>query len=486
MIPVDEQVSGAILFEALQQNHIGHNGPPPAVTPSALTAYENVRRLNQLRFRSPNLGTPAETTALREASIIQQVWWNRRQDPRHAERLFVSALLRDTNPSVVEGLVQNLIERHPVLASKFEEDGDRLLIRLNETSKFRVENGPFFTSLREAIAYIGRWRTEPIPNDSEWLLRATTAQLGSSAIVAMNLNHLICDGRSVALLADDIRKLNGRAGDQTAGGPSPERDFRFFEYAAAERHWMGSEAASQLRRYWEHRLDSLPPFCTPGGTLIGGRVARPKRRFTLEMTSSLVDALEIFARESRVSLYTVFLAAYALTLSEWSGNDSFPILSICDGRFTPRMQSAVGFITSSRPVEVSFSGEKDMPTAVRHVALQDNFSRSIPLPLPQQRCEIRHNLPIFLNYDVQGRRPGGGRVNGGDKSAASVAECRVRGPVDLEFAWPSHPISLTLNDTPQGGMVGQLDFSGLAISEREMVAFAAILSRHIENSRVFG
>ena len=460
-------MSGSELIEAFRGRITAAN------CASDLAAYQRVRTAAQSRPRLEQCSLNIDPGAEMEASQMQKVWWKWWQGSARPESISLTMGFQNTPSKLVAECITRLVEKHTILSSRFAESGDRLSVHINDASKFQIDNLSTFNSPTEALRSHENWRKTPIPHDGDWLVRAAVAMVQNDAIAALEISHLICDGYSLAVLEEDLRQMVAR---HKAGCPDePKRDFSFFRYAVAERRWYQSDDSAELRSYWAKRVVSSPLFSSPSGTPVGGRISGPRTRFPIALSPMLTQKILSLGQKIQTTPYALFLSFYALALSDWSSCPRFYISSVYDLRSTPELLSTVGYLTTTRLTEISFKNTLDVRTAINHVWLQEQFSRSIPLPPgASDDPSIRNGVPALLNYMPASQKSRQLPVERGQ-----VSPCIIDEPVITESRPAGHPVSLLLRGEPDGGIRGALDFGGNHISLDEMRALANSLKARL-------
>jgi hypothetical protein len=276
-----------------------------------------------------------------------------------------------------------------------------------------------------------------------------------------------------ALLEEDLRQMVAR--HKAGCTDEPKRDFSFFRYATAERRWYQSDDSAEVRRYWADRVDCSPLFCSPSGTPVGGRISGPRTRFKIALSPALAQKILSLGQKIQTTPYTLLLSFYALALSDWSKCPRFYISSVYDLRSTPELLSTVGYLTTTRLSEIAFKDTLDVRTAINHVWLQEQFSRSIPLPPgASDDSSIRKGVSALLNYMPANQKP---RQLPSEHYQES--SCVINEPIITEPRPAGHPISLLLRGEPDGGMRGAFDFGGEHISLDEMWSLANYLKARL-------
>lgn len=441
-----------------------------------LATYQRVRAAAQTKPRLEQSASDFDPTSRMEASEMQKLWWKWWRGSEKTETLFLTFGFPDTPSALVAECITNLIEKHVVLSSRFVESEDRLSVYLNDVSTFRVDDLSEFNSVAEAFQAYEDWKKPSIRHEDEWLVRAAVATVRNDTVAALEVSHLICDGHSLTVLGEDLRRMLAQY--KAGATRKPERDFGFFDYVIAERKWSHSDGIVELRRYWAERVESAPILSTPGGTPVGGRISGPRTRFQIHLPSALVQQIAALGRKMKTTPYAIFLSFYALALSDWAKCRKFYISSVYDLRSTPERLATVGYLTCTRLTEISFKNTLDVREAINHVWLQEQFSRSVPLP-PGAGDDppIRNGVSALLNYVPTNRTPSELPSERISRVPCTIGEPMATGPRPA-----GHPISLVLRDMPNGEIQGALDFGGDHISVGDMRSLANAFKDRLESA----
>ncbi len=234
--------------------------------------------------------------------------------------------------------VAGLVARHEALRTWFFEVDGRVMQHIAPTSAVSVEHvlveGDLAPSLRNLV--------RPFALDRPPLWRVVLLEDPEGSIfVFFDIHHIVADGASVAVLIEDLAALY--AGRRLSRLPVAYRD-----YAA----WQGSEGARMVlepqERYWKSVMASgfpaagVPPDPGPGGEdFDAGR----RCRFSLEPGE--VEHVRALASRAGVSLFTVFLAAYAALLARYAGTPVVTVGVPVVGRTCKELERVVGLFVNT-------------------------------------------------------------------------------------------------------------------------------------------
>ncbi|WP_354644176.1 amino acid adenylation domain-containing protein [Kitasatospora camelliae] len=182
----------------------------------------------------------------------------------------------------------------------------------------------------------------------------------------LSLHHLVADGWSLEILLRDLGACYRARTGRTL--PPPPPDAQYGDIAAwAEQQARGARHAEALDHWRTHLADApttldLPWQGTPGQPR--GTALRHSRTLPPELTERLRAA----AREERVTPASLALAAYAVTLSRWSGSEDLLIGTPLAGRDHPALADAVGFFNQTVVLRMRLAGLASGRAALRAAA----------------------------------------------------------------------------------------------------------------------
>ncbi|RQT16294.1 non-ribosomal peptide synthetase/type I polyketide synthase [Burkholderia contaminans] len=268
----------------------------------------------------------------------------------------------DVDRAALHAALGGLVERHPVLRTSFHEGPDGggeqhvhadaavalpIHAYTGDTDGTDDALRAFVAQHRDAL------RAEPFDLARPPLFRARLLELGPRrACLLMSFHHIVVDGWSFRLIAQDLASLYGAASQGRAPDAAPPAwDYADYSEEQAARFAAGHDAAREA--FWAH-LDGAPVLDLggdrrrarpPGRRAHSGRVAVDAGR------AAQVDAL---ARRLRTTPYVVFLSAFLLMLSRRTGQRDLVVGSPVANRASSRTEGLVGFFVNLLALRVAF------------------------------------------------------------------------------------------------------------------------------------
>jgi amino acid adenylation domain-containing protein len=344
-------------------------------------------------------------TRLPVAPAQIRLWILARLDPS-STAYTVPLVLRLTGELDLDALTDALVDitsRHDSLRSTFPEDDDGPYLSIASVSSMRGRRPPVIdveldTVSEEVTSLVSR----PFDVTSEIPYRAAILRVSETVhVLVVCLHHLVVDGASLTpLVTDLVTAYAARARGMEPGWSSEAPSYA--DYARWQVALLGSaehptaRAASQLR-YWDAELDGLPASLDLPVDRAEGTLSARAGDVELDVSVSLHQEIDAYARRHGVSEHMVLLAAYAVGVARWSGGEDFAIGVAVAGRNDPALDAAVGMFVGTVAVRVRVSPSStfaDVVRRVRDASLSAYDSSDVPFEWIAARL-ARDGAPLY-------------------------------------------------------------------------------------------
>jgi amino acid adenylation domain-containing protein len=176
-------------------------------------------------------------------------------------------------------------------------------------------------------------------------------------VLLVTMHHIVADGWSMGLLVREFAALYG-ARIQGLASSLPELPIQHADFAHWQRQSLTGEVIERELAYWKKCLSGAPialafPTDRPRPAMQSFRGARQSFTLSPELSRGLAD----LAQREGATVYMVLLAAFALLLSRYSGEEDIVIGSPIAGRRRPELEGLIGLFVNTLALRVDLSGE---------------------------------------------------------------------------------------------------------------------------------
>ncbi|MEV4918408.1 condensation domain-containing protein [Streptomyces tirandamycinicus] len=428
--------------------------------------------------------------ALSEVSPGQHAVWQAHQEDPGGAAYTIAIPFRLHGPldaDALQAALNRLTRRHAVLRTTYRvQDGRPVPVTAGtaEVPLTRIDAGTWDEQrVRDRLTDAVH---EPFDLERGPVLRALLlARPDDEHLLLLTLHHIAGDLWSAVLLTDELGRLyreettgtpedpaatadhgrvpDGRMSDGHAPhdhAPHGHAPHGYADHVAHRAALLAGPAGRGLRAYWEQRLAGATtvlelPTDAPHPAVADHRAGR--RAFTL--APEFTGRLRAFAAERRVTLYSLLLAAFHVTLHHAAGQDDVVVGSPAANRGRSADEDVVGYFVNPLPVRASFAPEDTPATLLDRLhadVVRDLDHQAYPLPLILEHVRPRRapgRSPLFQAaflfqkpHTGQASAPfvlgvGSGTVAWGGLRAAPLAVEQHTAPYEL---------TLTLVDTGAG------------------------------------
>ncbi|WP_369273394.1 amino acid adenylation domain-containing protein [Streptomyces sp. R11] len=294
------------------------------------------------------------------------------RDPEGPDPYLVQARFRiapGVTAEAVRAGVAGLLERYPNLRACFRhEHVDRPVqvipraVKLPWTETDRTGRTPDGTEAEFArlMAEDRHRRFDPARPP---LVRATLVRHDEGADLLLTFHHILLDGWSLPLLAQDLEALAAGNGELSPAAP-------FKQYLV----WLNAQDQVRAEAAWREALGGLtrPALLSPQGP------DGPEDTVDIELTPELTAAVTRRAADAGVTVNTVAQTAWALVLARMAGAEDLVFGAVVSGRphDLPGVERMVGLFINTLPVRIGLRPGENVDELLARV--QDEQLRLAP------------------------------------------------------------------------------------------------------------
>jgi len=256
----------------------------------------------------------------------------------------------DLDTRKLETAVQRTTERHELLRTGFEWDGDHPTQSIANDATVNIAHADMRhteadESDRSLIDLINRERAKPFDIGRAPLFRATLVARPKNRYVLVLVSHyLVADEASMLVFARDIGDFYNKSASEE--NSEDARRFQYLDYVAWEKQFLDSGPGKEQLRFWVDRLKNRVPD-THGNSANYRIRLYPCDSIDFELPGVLTRQLEQLSHERQVSLFMMLYALYAVSISHMYGLDRFFCGSPIVNRARMELEKMAGYFANT-------------------------------------------------------------------------------------------------------------------------------------------
>lgn len=290
------------------------------------------------------------------------------------------------NVPALERAAQALVDRHPMLRTTYTERDGQPVALVHAHWPLRIATHSIGADESELDQWVQAEIDRPFDLRTGPVLRMTLLARPDDHVLLLTVHHIAVDFWSIDIILDELRALY--AAEHGADAPEETAD-RYVDYAAQQSRMLAGPEGERLWDYWHETLGGeLPTLALP--------TDRPRpaiqtydgalHRFSVD--AQVTAGIKQVARTVGATPYMTLLAAYAVLLHRYSGQDDLVIGSPFACRDRAGLMGMVGYVTNPLPLRVDVSDDPSFAALlgqVKDTVLGAIGHQEYPLPLLVER-----------------------------------------------------------------------------------------------------
>ncbi|RKZ89881.1 MAG: non-ribosomal peptide synthetase [Candidatus Parabeggiatoa sp. nov. 1] len=200
-------------------------------------------------------------------------------------------------------------------------------------------------------------------------------------VLLWTIHHIVFDGWSTGVFIRELSTLY-EALSQGQPSPLPALPIQYADFTLWQRQWLSGEVLDKQLSYWRQQLADVPWVLDmptdhprpPVHTSRGGYEI-------LEVNPQLTQQLKTLSQQAGVTLFMTTLAAFAILVSRYSGQENMVIGSPIANRHSKELEPLIGFFVNTLALRIDLSGNPlflDLLGRVRQVTLEAYSHQYLP------------------------------------------------------------------------------------------------------------
>ncbi|WP_316527983.1 amino acid adenylation domain-containing protein [Kitasatospora brasiliensis] len=298
------------------------------------------------------------------SSAQERLWYLDRQDPGSAAYLMPAGvrLLGKLDAAVLGDCLTEIVARHEPLRTTFTEQDGRPVqvvhspapLPLPLTDLCGLAGDEAARSVHELHLQEARL---PFDLATDRPIRARLVRLAEDEhVLLLTLHHIASDGWSLGVLLKELSDLYG-AFTQGAPSPLPPLEVQYADYVAWHHDRFDEQRLAAQLEHWRMCLEGAPVLELPGDRRRPPVRSAAAGSVPFRLDPATVERIEALAAAENATSYMVLLAAVAVLLHRWSGQDDLVLGAPVAGRTRPELEPLIGFFVNTLPLRMDTAGD---------------------------------------------------------------------------------------------------------------------------------
>jgi amino acid adenylation domain-containing protein len=346
--------------------------------------------------------------------------------------------------AALQHAVDTIVERHESLRTHFAEiEGEPVqIIEPPQTVALPMEDISRLAEeeqRKRALEIMRQEWEDPFNLATGPVLRMKLIKVGESDhILLRNFHHIVSDGWSQSVFNREFMLLY-ESFQQGRENPLQPLAIQYADFALWQRKWLDEDALARDVEYWKKQLQGIPEQLD----LPRDRPRQAMQTYKADYCSATLsmqqmNGLKQLSQANQSTLYMTLLAAFAVLLSNYSGQDDIVVGSPIANRREAQLEDLVGFFVNSLVMRVRVSplqSFRELLAETRKTALEAYQHQDVPFERLVEVLSPERNLnktPIFqVVFALQNAPMGSQQLSGLEVERIAGEELLVR--FDLEL-----------------------------------------------------
>ncbi len=266
------------------------------------------------------------------------------------------------NDRALQQTIDTLIDRHQVLRTTYYIENDSILpvqrIHQNIPTTINCIDGSHWseTDISEKVNELYRI---PIDLENGPVFRFYSIRLSKDTFILLFvIHHIACDAWSINIFFHEFFKiyssrLNGLKTDLN------KIPMQYTDFVTEQQRLLNTPNGEKLFSFWKKRINGFPQRLT-----LPLDFERPSiQKFTgdsifINIEGGHYDRLTEFAKDNKISLYSVLLSTFQILLMAKSGQTEILLGTIAAGRYQKSFHNTMGYFVNPILIPGSYSNKK--------------------------------------------------------------------------------------------------------------------------------
>ncbi|TMO55817.1 non-ribosomal peptide synthetase, partial [Pseudoalteromonas aurantia] len=348
--------------------------------------------------------------------------------------------------------ISRLCEKHTILRTCYSTDLSGDLTQQVTVNKVNISQQVCAT---EALTDVVNVQVNSCFDLGQEVMRVNLYNTEDANYLLFVWHHIAFDGWSTSLF---LKELAQSYEDCVVGRPCSltNVDVDYIDYSVWQRRFLQGDDLQTYQAFWQHQLQGVETLSLPTDHSRPAIAQHQGCEFEASIDEVLSDTLIELGKEYDVSLNSVLLSAYYLTLAHLCDQQDIIVGTPSDNREHHQIQEIIGFFVNTLPLRTQVNWTQSVEEFVKQVhkgVMQSKAHQSLPFEqivelMDVERDASRHPLfqVVFGLQDLQDVVEGGSVLPMTPISLSSQHDfCPAKFDLSLMAARSEQGINLTWN-----------------------------------------
>ncbi|MGH0943167.1 amino acid adenylation domain-containing protein [Bacillus mycoides] len=210
-----------------------------------------------------------------------------------------------------------------------------------------------------------------------------------------NVHHIIMDGLSIQIFTSQIAKYYYEMHNKTEEG---EIRNSYVQFLANEQTYLNSIRFQKDQKFWLEEFKTIPSVTglKPYNTY---QVSTKASRETFILSEHLKRKIELFSDDYKLSVYSLFVAAFSLSMCRWTSSLDIALGMAYGNRMTKMERELIGMMVSTVPLRMDIDPEEEVLSFIGRVSRKQSKSlrhQKYPFDLLLKQINKENNSNVRL------------------------------------------------------------------------------------------
>ncbi|MBJ7961307.1 amino acid adenylation domain-containing protein [Bacillus cereus group sp. N28] len=210
-----------------------------------------------------------------------------------------------------------------------------------------------------------------------------------------NVHHIIMDGLSIQIFTSQIAKYYYEMHNETEEG---EIRNSYVQFLANEQTYLNSIRFQKDQKFWLEEFKTIPSVTglKPYNTY---QVSTKASRETFILSEHLKRKIELFSDDYKLSVYSLFVAAFSLSMCRWTSSLDIALGMAYGNRMTKTERELIGMMVSTVPLRMDIDPEEEVLSFIGRVSRKQSKSlrhQKYPFDLLLKQINKENNSNVRL------------------------------------------------------------------------------------------